>query len=206
MSVTTSTERTRNPRGQGDRLRADLLDAASELLAEHGSIDKVSLRAVAARAGVSPTAVYRHFDDHLALMRAAIDHCWREFTSALSVDPVTEPDPFERFTIMGQRYVEFATAEPGMYRVIFSNDLPVEERKGETAMAAFGLLVDVVAEMLNANSDGRDAFFVSTQVHTWIHGMVDLCTHHPDLPFPTVDELVAHLPFALDLIPREPAG
>jgi len=51
------------------QLHSDLLDAAAELLAEQSSLDKVSLGAVAGRAGVSPTAVYRHFDDHLAVMR-----------------------------------------------------------------------------------------------------------------------------------------
>jgi DNA-binding transcriptional regulator YbjK len=44
--------RERNPRGQGDRLRVDLLEAAVELIAETGSVQGVSLRAAAKRAGV----------------------------------------------------------------------------------------------------------------------------------------------------------
>ncbi|MDG2114038.1 MAG: TetR/AcrR family transcriptional regulator [Actinomycetota bacterium] len=125
------TTRARNPQGQEDRLRHDLLDAAAELLAEHGSIEGVSLRAIATRAGVSPTAVYRHFDDHTALIAASIRHCWSEFTSAINIDPAEEPDPFARFRLMG-----------------------------------------------------------------------DLCTNHPDLPFPPTETLLAHLPFDLGLAPN----
>ena len=39
------------------------IDAASELIAESGTVDAVSLRAVARRAGVSAPSVYLHFDD-----------------------------------------------------------------------------------------------------------------------------------------------
>jgi AcrR family transcriptional regulator len=50
-----STTRSRNPRGQGERLRAALMDAARDLLLELGDQDKLSVRAVTARAGVTPT-------------------------------------------------------------------------------------------------------------------------------------------------------
>ena len=48
-------------------------------------------------------------------------------------------------------------------------------------------------------ADERDPFFVSTQVHTWIHGMVDMCGSHPELPFPSVEQLLSELPVALGL-------
>ena len=54
--------RQKSARGQGDRLRRDLLEAAANLMATHGDIESVSLRAVAREAGVSATAVYRHVD------------------------------------------------------------------------------------------------------------------------------------------------
>ncbi|MFV2039432.1 MAG: helix-turn-helix domain-containing protein, partial [Acidimicrobiales bacterium] len=63
--------RPRSPRGQGKQLRVELLDAAAELMAKHGSLDKVSVRAVAHAVGVSPTAVYRHFDNHTEMLWAS---------------------------------------------------------------------------------------------------------------------------------------
>ena len=68
--------RKRNPRGQGDQLRAALMEAARDLLLELGDQDKVSVRAVTARAGVSPNALYIHFatkDELLSAVMTASD-------------------------------------------------------------------------------------------------------------------------------------
>ena len=81
---TATPARRRNARGEGDELRAELLDAATDLMATHGDIDSISLRAVARRAGVSATAVYRHFDDRLDLLRKAVRANWAEFFAALA--------------------------------------------------------------------------------------------------------------------------
>ena len=48
-------------------LRTALLDAAGELLADRGP-DRLSIRAVARRVGVSPNAPYRHFTDREELL------------------------------------------------------------------------------------------------------------------------------------------
>ena len=94
--------RERNPRGQGDRLRADLLDATVDLIAETGSVDGVSLRAAAKRAGVSPMAVYNHFEDKDALLEAAVVHCWEEFQATLAAS-LDAPDPSTRLRAAGLR-------------------------------------------------------------------------------------------------------
>ncbi|MDW3219579.1 MAG: TetR/AcrR family transcriptional regulator [Acidimicrobiales bacterium] len=194
----TDRPRPRNPKGKGARLRVDLLDAAADLLAEEG--DVVSLRAIAARAGVSPTAVYRHFDDHLELLRAAVVHCWDEFERALVDAGASSDDPFVAFRAAGTAYIDFASRQPGKYRVLFSNkiDLGVDRTAGTSA---FDYLVVMVAAMLDANGDRRDARFVAAQVHTWIHGMVDLLGRHPDEDWPTMDELLDELALRLGLTP-----
>ena len=51
--------RRRNPRGQGDRLREEIISAASELIAESGDADQLSLRAVAKRIGIAAPSIYR---------------------------------------------------------------------------------------------------------------------------------------------------
>jgi AcrR family transcriptional regulator len=199
--ATSAAPRQRYARGEGDRLRTDLLDAAAELLATHGEIDAVSLRAVARRAGVSATAVYRHFDDHVELLREAVEHCWATFYEVLLTAGRVSDDPFVAFRSMGDAYVAYALAHPGQYRVLFSNKVDLGDGDAPGGLAAFQLLVDSIAAMLAARSDPRDPFFVAVQVHTWIHGIVDLCGSHPSMPWPATTELLDGLCEALELRP-----
>jgi len=192
--------RDRNPRGQGDRLRTDLLDAAADLLAETGSIERVSLRAAAKRAGVSPMAVYNHFEDRDALVDAAVDHCWAEFRHRLAAVALAEPDPARRLRATGDAYVRFALEQPGKYAVMFSGRTDgVAEREVPVGMTAFDDLVALIADILADRGDGRDPEFVAAQVHTWVHGMVTLMSCHPEGPWPTIDALLDDLVVRLGL-------
>jgi len=215
-TVRPSTPRRRYARGEGDRLRIDLLEAAADLMAVHGSVEGISLRAVARRTGVSPTAVYRHFDDHTELLRESVHYCWEHFRDVMQEASDSSDDPFEAFHASGLAYVRFAMENPGQYRVMFSNTIDVgvdhdeidaasttvaDPTTDEVALSAFQLLVELVQAMLAARGDEREPFFVAVQVHTWIHGMVDLCANHPDAPWPPIEELLDGIDTALDLTP-----
>jgi AcrR family transcriptional regulator len=193
--------RPRNPRGEGERLRVELLDAAAELMAETGDIDAVSLRAIAARAGVSPTAVYRHFDDHLSLLRAAVEHCWAEFVRAFVEADEGVTDPFERLRRSGAAYVRFAMEQPGKYHVLFSNKIDAEFEGDPVGTSAFDMLVDKVTAILAALDDPRDPRFVAVQVFTWMHGIVDLVGRHGDFDWPPIELLLDDLRVRLGLAP-----
>ena len=58
---TTSAPRTRAKRGEGDKLRTEILAAAERLLIETGSKDAVSVRAIADACDCTPPAIYLHF-------------------------------------------------------------------------------------------------------------------------------------------------
>ncbi|MGI9603532.1 MAG: TetR/AcrR family transcriptional regulator [Acidimicrobiales bacterium] len=197
MSVTS---RPRNPRGQGDQLRVELLEAAADLIAEQGSIDRVSLRAVAARAGVSPTAVYRHFDDHHSLLEAAVLYCWATFDEAINRDRLD--DPYVEFRRTGSAYAAFAREQAGKYKVLFTTHNTMGDSVREASLSVFVNLVDRVAAVLEANNDDRDPFFVATEVHTWIHGIVDICLDDETSPFPPSEVLIDDLQLRLGLVPN----
>ena len=65
-----SSVRTRSRRGEGDRLRDEILAAVGALLDETKDEAAVSIRAIAERVGVSPPSIYRHFEDKEALLRS----------------------------------------------------------------------------------------------------------------------------------------
>ena len=201
---TRTTPRPRSPRGEGESLRIDLLDAAAELMATHGSIDKVSVRAVAAAAGVSPTAVYRHFDNHTDLLWAAVQYCFDEFATAMRSAWTESDDVYERLAKSGRAYIRFALEETGKYRVMFSNRVPLPEREEPVGMHAFDELVAKVRDILDDRGDDRDPEVVSVQIWSWIHGMVDLLGNHPELDmWPDAEAALDEMQRRLDLVPQD---
>ncbi len=195
--------RQKSARGQGDRLRRDLLEAAANLMATHGDIESVSLRAVAREAGVSATAVYRHFDDHHDLLRESVEYCWTNFRQALIDSTVGVSDPFDELVQLGAAYAQFAFDHPGQYRVMFSNRIELGDADTTIGLAAYQLLVDAVERILDALDDDRSPFFVAAPLHTWMHGAGDLCSSHPEMRWPGTDSLLDGMLEALRL--RRPA-
>ena len=200
IDTTTTPARQRNPRGEGDQLRTDLLEAAADLIAEHGSVDGISLRSVARRTGVSPTAVYRHFSDHSELLQASVRHCWDNFLEVLEEARSGGDDCFEAFNRCGIAYADFAARNPGQYRVMFSHHIEIEAETSIVANATFLILVDLVQKMLRELEDDRSTHTVAVQVHTWIHGIVDLGSSRPDVEWPTIGEQLLGLREALGLV------
>jgi AcrR family transcriptional regulator len=106
-------------------LRNALADAASRL-AERGGPDAVTIRAAAREVGVTPTAAYRHFSGHEGLLEAAKHASLARMSTAMRkrlAAVADEPDPVEsaitRLEAIGYGYVDFALAEPGLFRTAF---------------------------------------------------------------------------------------
>src|SRR5262245_16481485 len=70
--------RSRAPKGEGPRLRDEILDACERLLLATGSAQAVSIRAVADAVGVTPPSIYRHFADKTTLI---FEVCQRHFNT-----------------------------------------------------------------------------------------------------------------------------
>jgi AcrR family transcriptional regulator len=117
-------------------LREALVKAGMRAIAEHGP-DGFSLRDVAKRAGVTPPAVYRHFNDKDELLAAIAVEC-----SDRLVATVTESlagaggDSLNRFRHVGIAYVQFAVAHPEHFRALavpgLFQRLPAEQREHMT--------------------------------------------------------------------------
>lgn len=106
-------------------LREALVDAAVELASTSGP-DGVVLRAVTRHVGVSPNAAYRHFADREALLAEVAARAMGALTASMAArqDAVTEQAPVARavarLEAIGRGYVDFALAEPGLFRVCFA--------------------------------------------------------------------------------------
>lgn len=103
-------------------LRAALVAAAIETL-EAG--EPYSMRAVARRANVSPTAPYRHFTDRSALDSAVAVEGFKDLSACLAeaLGPVRGgKDPIEVLPGLGVAYVSFALRRPALFRLMFGGE------------------------------------------------------------------------------------
>jgi AcrR family transcriptional regulator len=192
------TTRTRNPRGQGERLRAALMEAARELLLELGDQDKLSVRAVTAKAGVSPNALYLHFADREALLSAVMIAAYRELRAFLRAAVPPDGDPLEQLRAFADAYVQFGDQRPGIYRMLFMTKLregvpvpqPGEPSGEDEGVDAFN---DLLAIVTRALADARDPFTQSAHLWAGLHGYVALREVIPTFPWPPEREYVERM-------------
>lgn len=112
--------RVRNRRGEGDRLRQEIVTAAIDLLDETGDESAITLRSVARRVGIAAPSIYRHFPDQPAIMLAVVRSAFTELDEQLdaAVDAAGE-QPREQLMALCQAYLQFGQAHPGRYRTMF---------------------------------------------------------------------------------------
>ncbi|MBL1290854.1 TetR/AcrR family transcriptional regulator [Streptomyces sp. NPDC057067] len=112
--------RARNRRGEGGRLRDDIVAAAVELLDEAGDERAITLRSVARKVGIAAPSIYPHFPDQPAIMLAVVR---QEFTglenSLRSILDETGDGPRRRLYAVCDAYLEFARLHPERYRTMF---------------------------------------------------------------------------------------
>ena len=189
--------RRRSRRGEGQRLRGELIAAASDLLAELGDANQLSMRAVAASVGVTPPSIYRHFADKQALLVAVLEDRWAELQRVLEEAASEVDDPFQSLRRVCLAYLRFAEEHPGHYRVLFSAAAPAgitEERAQHPGGPSMMVLVDAVQRCVDTGAEvapGRDAWFLAVQVWLAGHGWADLrSSQRFPFPWPPVDALL----------------
>ncbi len=188
--------RRRNARGEGARLKDELIEAASGLLAELGDAERLSIRAVARAAGVTPPAVYRHFADRRSLLVAVLDHRFQEFDAALDQAAAGAATPFDALHRRCMAYLAFARDHPGHYQALFKASslgpraLGTYDRRAHPGAASFNALVEAVQRCLDLRRGPKPSgFFLAVQLWSLLHGIADLRISKPQLPWPPAEAL-----------------
>ncbi|WP_405833567.1 TetR/AcrR family transcriptional regulator [Streptomyces sp. NBC_01176] len=182
--------RGRNPRGQGERLRAEIVDAALRLLDELGDDQALSLRAVAREVGIAATSVYIHFADRDALVLAALEHCHAGLLRAVDDAESGAADPVAALRARTALLGAWSREHPGLYKVLHESTLNrrtdmsfKEEMAGRTTAA--------IRRCMDAGLAPRgDAETVSLDLRTAVHGAVSLRVNQPEMPWPPLEEQV----------------
>jgi AcrR family transcriptional regulator len=162
------------PAGRGyhhGNLRQALLDAALALV-EAGEEQGVSLRTVAARAGVSNAAPYRHFQDREALMAAVATIGFDRLLESLRRARESASEG-EELLANATAYLAFASKHIGLYRLMFEEShlaTRFDEGLARSATAAFRELQDLVGTRLPATCGEGEAKRVATAIWAGLHG------------------------------------
>jgi AcrR family transcriptional regulator len=192
LGVAASANRRRNPRGEGARLREQLLQATTELLDEVGDAGHVSVRAIARRAGVSPTALYLQFPDRDALVAAAVDAGFEAFNAALMEAAAGPQHPRDRLEAMGLAYLAFSERQPALYAILFSARRPVLETPLSDRERAFDGLVALLRQV-DASLDADAARELAMLVWSSLHGYAMLRAVRPQLEWPDSESFIRRL-------------
>ncbi|MBN9743270.1 TetR family transcriptional regulator [Amycolatopsis sp. A1MSW2902] len=179
-------------------LRAALLDAAVQML-EQGEV--FSIRAVARRAGVSPTAPYRHFADRQALESAVAVEGFRDLKTALTEGrelPSSAADLAD-FAVV---YVSFALRRPAVFRLMFGNEC---DDSNDQRVQASGALHELLAGAMASVYPDADAPALATAMWSLAHGLAFL---HLDGKFPAspAEDVAARVRASFDAVLSLHAG
>jgi AcrR family transcriptional regulator len=157
-------------------MEAGLLDAASELLEREGP-DALSIRRIAAGAGVAPMGVYNHFASKSGIIEALFIQGFIRLGEAMKTLAALT-DPREALLEGGRRYRALALAHPMAYQLMFLRAVPgfePSDHAKEVAAEAFEGLVAAVARAMDAGVIAGESAPVLAQI-IWasIHGYVAL--------------------------------
>jgi AcrR family transcriptional regulator len=184
--------RQRAPRGEGDKLRNQILDAAEKLLVELGSDEAVSVRAIAEAVGVTPPSIYRHFEDKDELLYEVCERRFADFNKAMeSAD--APGDPVAAMRAMGVAYLRFALGHPEHYRVLMmtvrERDIKKEDSQGKLA---FDHLVEATQRCIDAGlCRNDDAVRMAVALWSGVHGLCSLLIAARGFPWPAPPEQLA---------------
>jgi len=102
---------------ESEATRRTILEHAAHLIATGGA-ERLSIRELCARAGVTAPTIYHHFGDKAALIDRVVDDAFAEFDRTFARRTVPA-DPVERLRWSFGRYVEFGLRHPEHYRLMF---------------------------------------------------------------------------------------
>jgi AcrR family transcriptional regulator len=203
--------RPRSRRGDGGRLRAEIIEAARDVLADSGDLRRLTLRGIARRLGIAATSIYLHFPDTEHLAIAAMEQSFADLGAATAAAAAGISDPAEELLARCRAYCHFALEHPGHYRVMFHLDLmpTLAANPDDTpGRRAFQVLVRVVeaCQAAGAATAAGDPFRLASLVWAAEHGLVSLRLSRPQFPWSDIDGLVNEAVSGIMGLHRPPAG
>jgi AcrR family transcriptional regulator len=183
---------------------ARILEAARDVLLERSSADALPLREVARRAGFTPGALYRYFEDREQLIRAMYMAALRVLGSYLA-EPAGETSA-ERLVSLAGSYLRFGRERPQDLVLLFESSVPtVAWERYVTVAWPFTQIIETIQDGIDAGElaplAGLDAAGTAYAFWAQVHGFAALQAGHlagvsgrfDAMHAQAIDDLVARL-------------
>ncbi len=162
----------RKPHHHGN-LRAALIQSGLEILAESG-LSRLTLRACAARVGVSHSAPAHHFGGLPGLLTAIAGRGFEIFADTMkAARRAADPAPRAQVIAICRGYMDFAEAHPALFTLMFNTPARLAPNDAfiAAADAAYDVLAETCAPLAPVTDDPR-----STEMMVWslVHGLASL--------------------------------
>jgi AcrR family transcriptional regulator len=182
--------RRRAPRGSGEQLREEILDAATGLLLETGHAKAVSIRSVAQRVGVTPPSIYLHFADKDALLDAVCARYFEKLDEEMQRVAFDQPSTIDVLRAQGLAYVRFALKTPELYRIAtMAESRPGSDVDVALNSSAFLHMRNSVESLMREGIyPSGDPVDKALELWTAAHGVAALLISRPYLPWGNAEE------------------
>ena len=160
-------------------VKSALVDAAIKCI-ETEEPERLTLRRLANKVGVSPSAVYNHFKDKNALMLAVKMRLYDEINGYFKAYCQNTDEPEQQLLSMCLAYNYFAEENPASFQILFSSTLPMEWSTPEFVEVACSCLVETRKIVLRIYEKYQlscsEEEVISTTLLLWsqLHGIIAL--------------------------------
>ncbi len=161
-----------------EELRQRIITAATKLFQE-GEYSVVSMRKIAKEIEYSVGTLYLYYKDKdelfLAVQEAAFQEAFAYIQRQLPVDGTA----MDRLHALGEHYIRFGLENPGLYRLMFVLEHPMnaleEDDNWRSGVLLHNLLSSLVQECIEEGSlPPRDSAALGFGLWSLVHGMVSL--------------------------------
>lgn len=155
--------------------RKRILDAADAIFAESG-LAGLSVRAIAARAGLSTIGVYSHFKGKRGILLALYADGFNRLGDAADISPQVA-EGADLVKLLVNRYVDFHRDHRAHYQLMFGMDrnlLGEDAVLGRIAKASIERLAATLGRLLPADQPPDLALAMALRVWVLMHGYVTL--------------------------------
>lgn len=165
-----TTGRTQNRRGSGQRLADEIIAAAITLVDETSDPAALTLRGIARQAGITAPAIYAHFPDLAAVTAGLLAASFDELRGLVQAARDGQDDPVRALVAAGLAYVRFGWEHPARYRLMFA-----AAGYAPDAAATFTLVREAIASCVAAGASAS----ADPHTDTWLlwaalHGVATL--------------------------------